>query len=470
MPLYYGKNKIKDVGVSFKHKGGMNTSDATITSGAQMLNGVTAYGKDGKITGTIPSQQAKTITPNDAPQVAIQSGVYAGGAVIVSAVPTEVKNITTNGTYEPESGKYFSSVSVEIPSEVFETQSKNVSPTESVQTIVPDGEYDGLSSVTVEAISSTYVGSGITKKGDITITPTTSEQIAVSSGTYTTGDIKVGAISTETKNITSNGTYAPQSGKYFSSVVVDIPSEVFETQSKTVAPSESQQNVTPDSGYNGLSNVVVEAIPSNYVGSSVSRQATKTITPTKSVQTAIPANVYAEGAVTVEAIPSEYITTTDATAVASDIMSGKTAYVNGEKVTGTFTVDAEITAQDSIIAQIQSALEGKAAGSGGSAIKTCTINFFNDIIMTDNYTIELIVSTFDGLDVTKITTGEIAFLNQVTVNNIICGSVAVIRVYGRVGDFMVNIGDLSESLTGSSYIFAIPNEPDTSIDVSVSIG
>lgn len=67
-------------------------------------------------------------------------------------------------------------------------------------------------------------------------------------------------------------------------------------QEKTITPSKSQQIIAADSNYDGLSKV------------------------------------------TINAIPSQYITTTDATATAEDIISGKTAYINGEKTTGTLIV------------------------------------------------------------------------------------------------------------------------------------
>jgi len=61
------------------------------------------------------------------------------------------------------------------------------------------------------------------------------------------------------------------------------------------------------------------------------------------------------------------IDTSDATATASDIKEGKTAYVDGEKITGIY-VDEDLTdvldAQDQKIAELEHSLENKTAGGG----------------------------------------------------------------------------------------------------------
>lgn len=132
-------------------------------------------------------------------------------------------------------------------------------------------------------------------------------------------------------------------------------------QNKTVTPTKSQQSITADSGYTGLGTVTINSIPleyiiptgelsitangtsdvTNYASVSVNVQPTlqsKTVTPTKSQQTVSPDTNYdALSSVTVNAIPAQYITTTDATATAADISNGKTAYVNGSKVTGSLS-------------------------------------------------------------------------------------------------------------------------------------
>lgn len=65
-------------------------------------------------------------------------------------------------------------------------QSKTVTPSESAQTVKPDTGYDGLSQVTVDAISKTFVGSGVTKKAAATYTPSTSDQ-TIAASTYLSG-------------------------------------------------------------------------------------------------------------------------------------------------------------------------------------------------------------------------------------------------------------------------------------------
>lgn len=154
----------------------------------------------------------------------------------------------------------------------------------------------------------------------------------------------------------------------------------YNLQSKSVTPTKKQQNITPDSGYYGLSDVTVNAIPDSYqdvtsvtatapdvlsgkiyvsadgtpttgtmpnngaVTSTLSTSTTsytipkgyhsgtgkvsitletKSATPTKSAQTITPTAGKVISSVSVAAIPAAYQDVTGVTSVAGDVLAGK---------------------------------------------------------------------------------------------------------------------------------------------------
>ena len=175
--------------------------------------------------------------------VRIENTVSSGGIT-----PAGTIDISSNGTYDVTE---YASANVNVPEKEFTTQTKTATPSTSQQIITPDSGYDGLSQVTVKAMpsgslstptisssglitaqvgTSGYLASGtkvtkqLTTQAAKTVTPTASEQTVVNSAVYTTGAVKVAAVPSETKTITANGTYTPSSGKFFSSVTVNVPS------------------------------------------------------------------------------------------------------------------------------------------------------------------------------------------------------------------------------------------------------
>lgn len=95
-------------------------------------------------------------------------------------------------------------------------------------------------------------------------------------------------------------------------------------QSKIVTPTKSSQEITYDTGYDGLEKVTVESIPDAYIQPS----GTKSITSNGTYDV----TNYSSANVNVESSGSD---TSDATAYSEDIVKDKTAYARGTKITGT---------------------------------------------------------------------------------------------------------------------------------------
>lgn len=176
----------------------------------------------------------------------------------------------------------------------------------------------------------------------------------------------------------------------------------YQLQSKSATPTKAQQNITPDSGYYGLSDVTIGAIPAAYqdvsavtaaaadvltgkvivaadgstvAGAMINNGAvtktltaaaptytvpagyhsgkgtvtitpqSKTATPTKSPQSINPDSGKVLSGVTVEAIPETYQDVTGVTAGAADVLEGKVIVnASGESVEGSMNNNGEINA------------------------------------------------------------------------------------------------------------------------------
>ena len=128
-----------------------DTQDATAAV-AEILEGKTAYARGAKLTGTMPNKGAVSGTITDKTAYTIPMGFHDGsGTVSIDAtelakiIPANIKSgvsiLGETGTYGGEEVK---------------AQTKSVTPTMSVQTVLPDEGFDYLSQVSVAAIPVNY--------------------------------------------------------------------------------------------------------------------------------------------------------------------------------------------------------------------------------------------------------------------------------------------------------------------------
>lgn len=114
--------------------------------------------------------------------------------------------------------------------------------------------------------------------------------------------------------------------------------EGYHDGSGTVKIADSEKvKIVPENIRDGITILGVEGTMSTTEGANPQ---SVTVTPSEETQTIIPdssAGYNYLSQVTVNPIPEDYIVTTDADAIAADIVNGKSAYVNGVKVIGTHT-------------------------------------------------------------------------------------------------------------------------------------
>jgi hypothetical protein len=260
----------------------------------------------------------------------------AGGTVIEidaeNLLTVTPLSVTVNGTYTANEGYAYNPVTVNVSGSGPTLQSKEVSPTESAQTVTPDQGYDGLSSVSVGAISSTYVGSGIASRS--------SNDLSANGATVTV----------------PAGYYASQATKSVSSMTLPTATSASATSGytskATVSRSTSDQYINIPPGYNSsgayykvnaVANGSVTA-PSSISGTSATvSTGTNTLTLTKSVS--VTPNVTTAGYISsgTAGNASVSLTASVTTKAAATITPGTTnqTIASGTYLTGTQTISGD---------------------------------------------------------------------------------------------------------------------------------
>lgn len=184
-------------------------------------------------------------------------------------------------------------------------------------------------------------------------------------------------------------------------------------QGKTVTPTTSAQTVKPDSGYDGLSQVTVNAIPSNY----------------------------------------------------EDVTDETNAYT--EKLA---TLGAAITA-------LETELEGKASGGSGGSVETCTVQIVNECVSlgfecTELIYTQLINNKVTGMFEATTKTGYVNNAETIILENVVCGTYFY---YGGEGYSFTGIDRthvpyedlIIDGASSDRIAFLIPDIPEETLIITV---
>ena len=160
---------------------------ATVTYKGSTLTTVDNQTKVLKTAGKYMEDDVTIVDETTGGSVVVTEEQDPGGGTIVhitsDVVVSGTSTITANGTYDIAS---YASALVSVPTGgTINNQNKTVTPTENLQTITYDTGYTGLGTVSVYGISSTYVGTGVSRRSSTDLTASGST-VTVPAGYYAT--------------------------------------------------------------------------------------------------------------------------------------------------------------------------------------------------------------------------------------------------------------------------------------------
>lgn len=232
---------------------------------------------------------------------------------------------------------------------------------------------------------------------------------------YVNGQKVTGNIPTKTaSNLTASGAtvtipagyYASQATKSVATATQATPSVSIDANGKITATSTQSAGYVSAGTKTGMKQLTT--------------QVAKTITPTKSSQTAVAKNVYTTGVVTVGAIPDQY---QDITTPLSELNAANGGTAATTMAAAVDNAEAHASSQEALIAQIASALEGKAAGGSGSGnVETCTVIINGDYGYVSHY----IATVYEENIIQSANKKSVALPH--TINNVVCNTAMYVLI------------------------------------------
>lgn len=304
---------------------------------------------------------------------------YKGNAI--TTVTNETKTLTTSGKWM-EADILITDVTI-VP----QTQTKSAIPSETEQTISPDSGYY-LSSVTVGAINSTYVGSGIARKSSTDLTAS-GATITAPAGYYAsdaTKTISSGVLSNPSISVSNSGLITATSGVgtagYLAiTATASNTSQLTTLGATTYNTSSSNQTIASEKYITGTQTILAVAT-SNISAGNIKYNVTVKVGDandddriTSVTGTFSAANTVSSG---------------QTAAAAAQILSGYSAFVNGVEVQGSIATktSSDLTASGATV----TVPAGYYASQATKSVSTMTLPTSAASSATSGYTSKATIS------------------------------------------------------------------------------